>query len=185
MDPEEFAKRIIEEAKKEAQKILEEAQKEAQKIIEEAQKEAEAIRRERERELDNLYKMALSRIIGKERRKARLEISLKRRELVDKALERGLEKARERLNRDILSRRLQEALKGFDSIKRIKLEAPEALRDEASKLGIPIEAKEINGFRLISEDIEVEDTLETRLERRRKKLEAIASESLLGRRVKL
>ncbi|GEM_PF-7130014 len=183
VDPQEFAKRLIEEAKKEAERIIEEAKKKAEEILLKAQEEADKIRKQKESEAKAKIRATANKIIGTEKRKARIEVSMKRRELVDKAVEMGIEKAKERINKEILERRLEDAMKLEANRKR--LEGPEYLKDKAASLGLEFVQKDIHGFRLYADDITIDETVESRAERRLKKLEAIAAEEILGRRVRL
>ena len=183
LDPKEFAQRLIEEARKEAEKILEEARKKAEEILSHAREQAERIKHAKEIEARARVRQMVAKMVGEEKRKARIEVSMKRRELVDKAIARGVELASEKLNEEILNRRLEEALKL--EAKRTKLVGDKRLANKAKELGLEFEEKPIKGFLLIAPDRTVEETIDSRAERRQKFLEAIAAEEVLGRRVRL
>jgi vacuolar-type H+-ATPase subunit E/Vma4 len=147
------AKEIEEEARKEAESIIKEAEEEASKLIEKTREEAE---RERREEIERTR--ALESIEKKKR------VLAERRALIERTIEKGVEKLRETKEYEEFMKRLSEISEGADKI--IINEKDKIGRKKALGYG------DIKGGAIITKgEITMDYSLESLIEEFRDKLE--------------
>ena len=185
---EQLIQTIREEAEKEVKEIIDSAEKEAKKIIEEAKKagkkEAEKIKAQGEKEA----KRTREKIIAAARRKARMEITNAKEEIIRLCIE----EIRKRLQ-NLESKKYQKIVEGMikDAMKEMRDFYIVATREEdekiAEKLGIEVRGKEkgIGGVIIKTKDgsKEMDLTFDFLLDRKGEEIRIMIAKKIFGENV--